>query len=92
MLLLDEPTNHIDLPTIDWLEKKLLSLNKTLIIVSHDQEFLKKISTKSFWIHQAKILKREGPYDNFQSWTNAIIEIEKNKSHKLKQQIKSEKK
>ncbi len=92
LLLLDEPTNHIDLPTIDWLEKKLLSLNKTLIIVSHDQEFLKKISTKTFWIHQAQILKREGPYDNFHSWTNEVIEVEKTKSHKLKQKIKSEKK
>ncbi len=92
LLLLDEPTNHIDLPTIDWLEKKLLSLNKTLIIVSHDQEFLRKISTKTFWIHQSQILKREGPYDNFQNWTNEIIEAEKNKSHKLKQKIKSEKK
>ena len=92
LLLLDEPTNHIDLPTIDWLEKKLLSLNKTIIIVSHDQEFLKNISTKTFWIHQAQILKREGPYDNFQNWTNEVIEIEKIKSHKLKQKIKSEKK
>ncbi len=92
LLLLDEPTNHIDLPTIDWLEKKLLSLNKTLIIISHDQEFLSKISTKTFWIHQAQILKREGPYDNFQNWTNKIIKVEKNKSHKLKQKIKSEKK
>ena len=92
LLLLDEPTNHLDLPTIDWLEKKLLSLNKTIIIVSHDQEFLKKISTKTFWIHQTQILKREGPYSNFQSWTNEVIEVEKMKSHKLKQKIKSEKK
>ena len=92
LLILDEPTNHIDLPTIDWLEKKLLSLNKTLIIVSHDQEFLRKIATKTFWIHQAQILKREGLYDNFQNWTNEIIEVEKIKSHKLKQKIKSEKK
>ena len=92
LLLLDEPTNHIDLPTIDWLEKKLLSLNKTLIIVSHDQEFLRKIATKTFWIHQAQILKREGLYDNFQNWANEIIEVEKIKSHKLKQKIKSGKK
>ena len=92
LLLLDEPTNHIDLPTIYWLEKKLLSLKKTLIIVSHDQEFIGKISTKTFWIHQGQIFKRDGPYDNFQNWTNQIIEVEKIKSHKLKQKIKSEKK
>ncbi len=92
LLLLDEPTNHIDLPTIDWLEQKLLSLNKTLIIVSHDQEFLKKTSTKTFWIYKTKIFKREGPYNNFQNWTKEVIEIEKVRSHKLKQKIKSEKK
>ena len=91
LLLLDEPTNHIDLPTIDWLEKKLLSLNKTLIIVSHDKEFLRKISTKTLWINQAQILKREGSYDDFQNWINEVIDVEKIKSHKLKQKIKSEK-
>ena len=91
LLLLDEPTNHIDLPTIDWLEQKLLSLNKTLIIVSHDQEFLRKTSTKTFWIHNTKIFKREGPYNNFHNWTKEVIEIEKVKTHKLKQKIKSEK-
>ena len=92
LLLLDEPTNHIDLPTIDWLEKKLLSLNKTLVVVSHDQEFLRKISTRTLWIHQAQILIQEGPYDNFENWTNKVIEVEKIKSHKLKQKIKTEKK
>ena len=92
LLLLDEPTNHIDLPTIFWLEKKLLSLNKTLIIVSHDQEFLRKISTKTFWMHQTQILKRDGSYNNFHDWSNKIIEIEKIESHKLKQKLKTEQK
>ena len=92
LLLLDEPTNHIDLPTIEWLEQKLIFLNKTLIVVSHDQEFLKRISTKTFWIHQAQILKREGPYNNFQKWADEVIKVEKNNSHKLKQKIKSEQK
>ena len=69
----------------------MLSLNKTLIIVSHDQEFLKKTSTKTFWINKTKIFKREGPYNNFQNWMKDIKEIEKVRSHKLKQKIKSEK-
>ena len=90
ILLLDEPTNHIDLPTIDWLEKKLLSLKKTMIIVSHDQEFLKKIGNKIFWFHKGKIYKREGSYQNFHEWSKEIIAIEKSKSHKMKQKIKVE--
>ena len=42
LILFDEPTNHIDLPTINWLEEKLASTKKSMLVVSHDQNFLKK--------------------------------------------------
>ena len=90
IMLLDEPTNHIDLPTIHWLEKKLIELNTTMIIVSHDQEFLKKIGTKTLWFNKGQLIKREGPYDDFFKWTGELIDIEKDKLHKIKQKIKSE--
>ena len=90
IMLLDEPTNHIDLPTIDWLEKKLLELNTTMIIVSHDQEFLKKIGTRIFWFNKTQLIKREGTYNNFFEWTEQLIDIEKHKMHKIKQKIKNE--
>jgi ATP-binding cassette subfamily F protein uup len=90
IMLLDEPTNHIDLPTIDWLEKKLLELNTTMIIVSHDQEFLKKIGTRIFWFNKTQLIKREGTYNNFFEWTEKLIDIEKHKIHKIKQKIKNE--
>jgi len=90
IMLLDEPTNHIDLPTINWLEKKLIELNTTMIIVSHDQEFLKKIGTKTLWFNKGQLIKREGPYDDFFKWTRELIDIEKDKLHKIKQKIKSE--
>ncbi|MFL2830919.1 MAG: ABC-F family ATP-binding cassette domain-containing protein, partial [Candidatus Puniceispirillales bacterium] len=76
--------------TIDWLERKLLYLKKTMIIISHDQEFLKKIGTKTYWFHKQKIFKREGPYINFHEWSKELIEIEKSQSHKMKQKVKSE--
>ena len=90
IMLLDEPTNHIDLPTIHWLEKKLIELNTTMIIVSHDQEFLKKIGTKTLWFNKGQLIKREGPYDDFFKWTGELIDIEKDKLNKIKQKIKSE--
>ncbi|MDC1194329.1 ABC-F family ATP-binding cassette domain-containing protein [Pseudomonadota bacterium] len=90
IMLLDEPTNHIDLPTINWLEKKLLELNTTMIIVSHDQEFLKKIGTRIFWFNKSQLIKREGTYNNFFEWTEQLIDIEKHKMHKIKQKIKNE--
>ncbi|HHP7246246.1 MAG TPA: ABC-F family ATP-binding cassette domain-containing protein [Elainellaceae cyanobacterium] len=46
LLLLDEPTNHIDLETIEWLEKYLKGLTTPMVIVSHDREFLDRLCTQ----------------------------------------------
>lgn len=43
LLLLDEPTNHLDLDMIEWLENYLYSLNKTVLLVTHDRYFLDKV-------------------------------------------------
>ena len=90
LLLFDEPTNHIDLPTISWLEDKILSLNKAMLIVSHDQEFLKKVGNKTFWLYQNKLITREGPYEGFYEWSQTQIQSLKTQSSKIKQKIKSE--
>lgn len=90
ILLFDEPTNHIDLPTISWLEDKLLSIKKSMLIVSHDQNFLKKIGTKTYWLYQNELISREGLYDGFYDWAALNIETRKTQSSKIKQKIKSE--
>lgn len=90
ILLFDEPTNHIDLPTISWLEDKLLSIKKSMLIVSHDQNFLKKIGTKTYWLYQNELISREGLYDGFYDWAELHIETRKIQSSKIKQKIKSE--
>ncbi|MDA7579248.1 ABC-F family ATP-binding cassette domain-containing protein [Alphaproteobacteria bacterium] len=90
ILLFDEPTNHIDLPTISWLEDKLLSIKKSMLIVSHDQNFLKKIGTKTYWLYQNELISREGLYDGFYDWAETHVETRKTQSSKIKQKIKSE--
>lgn len=45
LLLLDEPTNHLDLFACLWLENYLISWDKTLIIVSHQRDFLNAVAT-----------------------------------------------
>ena len=90
IILLDEPTNHIDLPTIGWLEKKLLSMKTTMVIISHDQEFLNKMGTRMFWLNHGKLRKRDGEYKGFFEWSEELIEIEKSQIHKIKQKVKSE--
>ena len=90
VILLDEPTNHIDLPTIFWLENKLLNLNTTMILISHDHDFLNKIGNKTYWLHNGKLRKRDGEYKGFFEWSESLMEIDKNQNHKIKQKIKSE--
>ena len=90
LILFDEPTNHIDLPTINWLEEKLISIKKSMLVVSHDQNFLKKIGTKTFWLYQNELISREGPYDGFYDWAQIQIDTKKSQSFKIKQKIKSE--
>src|SRR5690606_25846692 len=46
VLLLDEPTNHLDLDSITWLEEFLLRSGQTLLFVTHDRAFLRKLATR----------------------------------------------
>ncbi len=45
ILLLDEPTNHLDISTIKWLEEFLIEFQNTVIVVSHDRNFLDNVCT-----------------------------------------------
>ena len=61
-----------------------------MLIVSHDQNFLKKIGTKTYWLYQNELISREGLYDGFYDWAELHIETRKTQSSKIKQKIKSE--
>lgn len=57
MLLLDEPTNHLDLDAVIWLEKWLKSYQGTLILISHDRDFLDPIVDKIIHIEQQSMFE-----------------------------------
>ncbi|KAM0678480.1 ATP-binding cassette [Binucleata daphniae] len=65
LLLLDEPTNMLDIPTIVFLGNKLKELNKTMIIVSHDREFLNTVCTDILHLDDLKIKSYTGNYTSF---------------------------
>jgi ATP-binding cassette subfamily F protein 3 len=65
IMLMDEPTNHLDLPSIEWLEGYLSSYPGSVIIVSHDREFLNKMITKTAELSGKKLYLWEGNYDFF---------------------------
>jgi len=79
LLLLDEPTNHLDFHAVVWLENFLSSWESTLIIVSHQREFLNSVCTDIIHLTQQKLIPYKGNYDAF----------EKVASEKLRQQHKA---
>ena len=65
ILMLDEPTNHLDSDMIEWLEKYLIKLNKTLVMITHDRYFLDRVVNKIIEVDKGKIYEYEANYSRF---------------------------
>jgi len=65
ILLLDEPTNHLDVDSIVWLEEFLLKYPGTLIFVTHDRMFLRKLSTRIINLDRGSLTSWQCDYDTF---------------------------
>ncbi|OOF87704.1 ABC transporter ATP-binding protein [Rodentibacter ratti] len=66
LLLLDEPTNHLDLDAVIWLERWLVNYQGTLVLISHDRDFLDPIVTKILHIEHQKLNEYTGDYSSFE--------------------------
>ncbi|WP_434340300.1 ABC transporter ATP-binding protein [Motilimonas cestriensis] len=66
LLLLDEPTNHLDLDAVIWLGKWLNAYPGTLILISHDRDFIDDIVGKIIHIEQSKFFEYTGDYSSFE--------------------------
>ncbi|MDP1536547.1 MAG: ATP-binding cassette domain-containing protein [Burkholderiales bacterium] len=66
LLLLDEPTNHLDLDAVVWLEQWLAGYHGTLVVVSHDRDFLDGCVTHIANIHDARLTLYTGNYSAFE--------------------------
>ncbi|KAL7257971.1 hypothetical protein ACSBR1_004154 [Camellia fascicularis] len=67
LLLLDEPTNHLDLRAVLWLEEYLCRWKKTLVVVSHDRDFLNTVCNEIIHLHDLKLQIYRGNFDDFES-------------------------
>lgn len=65
VLMLDEPDNMLDIPAIVWLERYLQTWPNTLLVVSHDREFLDEVATDILYMHSEKLDYYKGNYSNF---------------------------
>ncbi len=66
LLLLDEPTNHLDLDALVWLEAWLKRYAGTMVVISHDREFLDAITTTTVHIENAQLNRYGGNYSAFE--------------------------
>ncbi|MDQ3188550.1 MAG: ATP-binding cassette domain-containing protein [Pseudomonadota bacterium] len=67
LLLLDEPTNHLDLDSVVWLESWLRRQPATVLVISHDREFLDRICETTWHIAETAIKRYAGNYTAFES-------------------------
>jgi ATP-binding cassette subfamily F protein uup len=76
VLLLDEPTNHLDLDAITWLEEFLLRFAGTLLMVTHDRVFLRKLATRIIELDRGLLTSWSCDYDTFLARKQAALEAE----------------
>lgn len=89
VLIMDEPTNHLDLISREMLEKALFEYKGTLIIVSHDRYFLKKIPDRILYLKDNSAHTFKGGYEEFLSY----LEVNKQENAEIKEEktkVKSE--
>ncbi|MDH5560802.1 MAG: ATP-binding cassette domain-containing protein, partial [Deltaproteobacteria bacterium] len=93
-LLLDEPTNHLDLGSIQWLEEYLCQYQGMMLVISHDQHFLNRISTHIMDIDYETIRIYKGDYEHFldaklleQTQKETEIERQEKKKEEIQQFI-----
>ena len=66
LLLLDEPTNHLDLDALVWLEAWLKKYQGTMLVISHDREFLDAVTDVTVHIENARLTRYGGNYSKFE--------------------------
>jgi ATP-binding cassette subfamily F protein 3 len=66
LLLLDEPTNHLDLDALVWLEAWLKQYSGTMVVISHDREFLDAVTNVTLHIDHGKLVRYGGNYSKFE--------------------------
>ncbi len=65
LLLLDEPTNHLDVESITWLEDFLLQWNGSLLFITHDRAFLRRLATRIIELDRGHLSSWPGDYDTY---------------------------
>ena len=88
VLLLDEPTNHLDLDTSYWLEQRLKRYTGTLVVISHDRDFIDSIAQEIVHIEQRQLNLYRGNYSAFEQQRIERLALQQANYLKQQRQIK----
>ena len=92
LLLLDEPTNHLDVGTIEWLEEFLLSFQGAIIFISHDREFIRRLSTRIIDIDRGNLSSWPGGYDQYLIAKEEALRVEEEQNSEFDRKLAIEEK
>jgi ATP-binding cassette, subfamily F, member 3 len=87
LLLLDEPTNHLDLDALVWLEAWLKRYTGTMIVISHDREFLDAVTNVTLHIDHTKLNRYGGNYSSFELMRAQQLELQQASFSKQQEKI-----
>jgi ATP-binding cassette subfamily F protein 3 len=87
LLLLDEPTNHLDLDALVWLEAWLKRYPGTMIVISHDREFLDAVTNVTLHIEHAQLNRYGGNYSSFETMRAQQLELQQASFAKQQEKI-----
>ena len=76
ILLLDEPTNHLDVEAVEWMEEYLVDRGITLVFVTHDRAFLRRVATRIVELDRGRLVDWGGDYDTYLTRKDAALEVE----------------
>lgn len=87
LLLLDEPTNHLDLDALVWLEAWLKRYEGTMVVISHDREFLDAVTNVTLHIDGGKLVRYGGNYSKFEDMRAEQMTLQQNAFAKQQDKI-----
>ncbi|MES9875732.1 MAG: ATP-binding cassette domain-containing protein [Candidatus Sedimenticola sp. PURPLELP] len=90
LLLLDEPTNHLDIDSIDWLEEFLIGYGGTLLFVTHDRMFLRKLATRIIELDRGELTDWPGDYENFLRRKDEMLNAEEKANARFDKKLAQE--
>ncbi len=90
LLLLDEPTNHLDIDAIQWLEETLGRWDTTLMFVTHDRMFLRKLASRILEIDRGRLFDWSCDYDTFLKRKEAALAAEDQQNARFDRKLAEE--